>query len=85
MALKGNGNCSRWPAIWVLYGGSVLFQPLRFLIAGGWAVGGVLMAANQHAFRQYGFHIAITQTIMTAGILQLPAGCSGASKLLFYG
>ena len=55
--------------------GTVLFRPLRFLIRlAAWAlVGGVLLAAINTVFGQFGFHIAINPaTILTAGILQLP-------------
>ena len=55
--------------------GSVLFRPLRFLIRlAAWALlGGVLLAAINALFGQFGFHIAINPTtILTAGLLQLP-------------
>jgi len=55
--------------------GTVLFRPLKFLIRlAAWALlGGVLLAAINTVFGQFGFHIAINPaTILTAGILQLP-------------
>ncbi|NLI12565.1 pro-sigmaK processing inhibitor BofA family protein [Pelotomaculum propionicicum] len=55
--------------------GTALFRPLKFLIRlGAWALlGGVLLAAINTVFGQFGFHIAINPaTVLTAGILQLP-------------
>lgn len=55
--------------------GTVLFRPLKFLVRlAAWALlGGVLLAAINALFGNFGFHIAINPvTILTAGILQLP-------------
>lgn len=55
--------------------GTVIVRPLKFLIRlAAWALlGGVLLAAINTVFGQFGFHIAINPaTILTAGILQLP-------------